>query len=135
LHTTAVLEREITATKQRSAQRPRSGHSTTVLTLEEEIFSLHSFAPEILAQLPRLFAESVVDASSKVVGDATGEALVRCIGDDRLRDPEQVYASLDSFLQGGSDEMRRAIVQSFSARVHRLYRITMELAARPARIQ
>jgi hypothetical protein len=81
-----------------------------------------------------LFAESVVDASSKVLGEATGEALVRCIGDNKLRDPEQVYASLNSFLQGGSDEMRRAIVQSFRVRVHRVYRVTMELAARPARI-
>ena len=132
---TGALEREVTATRQKGASRSSHGQRFAVLSLEEEILSLHSFAPEVLVQLPRLFAESVVDASSRVLGEATGEALLRCIGDDKLKDPEQVYASLDFFLQSGSDEMRKAIIRSFHTRVNGLYKITMDFAARPARIQ
>ena len=129
------MEREVIATNRKRASRLSHGQRFAALSLEEEILCLDSFAPEVLVQLPQLFAESVVDASSRVLGEATGEALLRCIGDARLRNPEQVYASLDSFLQSGSDEMRNAIIQSFHSRVNGLYRITMDLAARPARIQ
>ena len=106
--------------KARSAHRP--------LTLEEEIFSLHSLAPATLSQLPALFAESVVDSATRVLGETTGEALVRCIGDSKLKEPEMVYERLDSFLQGGSDDMKKAIVQAFKEKVHRLYQITMDVS-------
>ena len=102
----------------------------TQLTLEEEVFSLREVAPEALKQLPELFAESVVDSAIKVLGEATGEALVRCIGDGRLRDPNEVYSRLEHFLLGGSEEMKDAIIEAFKARVHRVYKLTMEVAAK-----
>ena len=99
------------------------------LTLEEEIFSLHEVAPEALRQLPALFAESVVHSATKILGEATGEALVRRIGDSKLRDPIEVYSCLESFLMGGSDEVKDAIIAAFKGRVHRIYKLTMEVAA------
>jgi hypothetical protein len=115
-----------------SAMKPASGrHSPVItqLTLEAEILSLNQVAPEILEQLPGLFAEAVVDSATKVLGAATGEALIRCIGDSRLRDPTQVYARLDSFLLGGSDEMKRSIEHEFRRRVHGLYILAMGTVA------
>ncbi len=99
------------------------------LSLEEEVFSLRTLAPETLNQLPTLFAESVVASAARVLGETTGEAFIRCIGDNRLKEPLEVYSRLDSFLLGGSEEMKKAIVQAFRNRVHRLYRLTLEVAA------
>lgn len=99
------------------------------LTLEEEVLSLKALAPETLDQLPSLFAESVVASATKVLGETTGEAFIRCIGDGNLKDPSEVYDRLDSFLLGGSSEMKEAIVQAFRSRVHRLYKLTMQVAA------
>lgn len=93
------------------------------------MFSLRALAPEVLDQLPLLFAQSVVESATRILGETTGEALVRFIGDSKLRDPGQVYSCLDSFLFGGSDEMKKAIVMTFSDRVHRLYKVTVEVAA------
>jgi hypothetical protein len=115
-----------------SAMKPRSSRNKpifTQLTLEEEILSLQEVAPETLDHLPRLFAEAVVDSATKVLGAATGEALIRWIGDRRLRDPVQVYSRLDSFLMGGSDEMKHSIDQEFRRRVHGLYRLAMGVVA------
>jgi len=111
---------------------PASGRHRFVitrLTLEEEILSLREVVPEALEHLPGLFAESVVDSAARVLGAATGEALVRFIGDSRLKDPAQVYSRLDSFLMGGSDEMKRSIDNEFRRRVHGLYRLAMGVAA------
>lgn len=120
------MSRAVSALRHGSRQK----HVFTHLTLEEEIFSLREVAPEALRDLPELFAESVVDSAAKVLGEATGEALVRCIGDGRLRDPTEVYSRLESFLMGGSDEMKQAIIATFKGKVHRIYRLTMEVAAR-----
>ena len=116
-----------------SALRAGNAHAKFAprkLTLEEEVFSLRELAPEALSQLPLLFAESVVASATQVLGEATGEALVRCIGDNRLKDPTEVYSRLDSFLMGGSDEMKEAIIQAFRSRVHRLYTLTVDVVAR-----
>jgi len=115
-----------------SAMKPGSDRHKLVitqLTLEEEIFSLQEVAPGILDHLPRLFAEAVVDSATKVLGTATGEALIRRIGDRRLKDPAQVYSRLDSFLMGGSDEMKHSIDQEFRRRVHGLYKQAMGVVA------
>jgi hypothetical protein len=115
-----------------SAMKPSSTRHKLVitqLTLEEEILSLQEVAPETLDHLPRLFAGAVVDSATKVLGSATGEALIRYIGDRRLRDPAQVYSRLDSFLMGGSDEMKHSIDQEFRRRVHGLYRLAMGVVA------
>jgi hypothetical protein len=101
----------------------------TQLTLEEEILSLREVAPEALEQLPELFGGAVVDSATRVLGAATGEALIRCIGDSNLKDPAQVYSRLDSFLMGGSGEMKHSIDQEFRRRVHALYRLAMGVAA------
>ena len=98
------------------------------MTLEEEVLSLEQLAPHTLDQLPALFAESVVAVSTKVLGETTGEAFVRCIGDGKLRDPAEVYQRLDSFLLGGSGPIREAIMGEFRNRVHRLYRLTVQVA-------
>jgi len=97
------------------------------LTLEAEIRSLHSLAPESVAQLPTLFAESVVKSCSSILGESSGEALVRRIGDQSLRSPDYAFSRIDSLLLGGSETLKKSIRGSFRARVHRLYRITMGL--------
>ena len=89
---------------------------------------MNALAPSTVSQLPVLFAESVVDSASKVLGEATGEALIRCIGDSKLKDPEMVYSRLDSFLLGGSETMKSAIIKAFRVKVHRLYKITVDVA-------
>lgn len=86
-------------------------------------------APTTAAQLPTLFAESVVKSCTGVLGESSGEALVRRIGDRRLTNPEEVYAKVDSLLLGGSEGLKRAIRRSFRADVHRLYAVTMDLRA------
>jgi len=107
---------------------PHQKQVFTRLTLEEEILSLNEMAPEALAQLPELFAEAVVDSATKVLGEATGEAFIRHIGDRRLKDPNEVYSRLDSFLKEGSDAMKEAIKAAFRHRVHQIYKLTVEVA-------
>jgi hypothetical protein len=106
------------------------------LSLEAEILSLHSLAPETVEQLPTLFSESVVKSCTVVLGEASGEALVRRIGDSRLQSPYQVYARIESFLSSGADILKEAIKNAFRERVHRLYKAAMNLETRrlaPAR--
>ena len=100
----------------------------TQMTLEEEVLSLKELAPYTLDQLPALFAESVVAVSTKVLGETTGEAFIRCIGDSKLSDPAEVYQKLDSFLLGGAGPIKEAIMEEFRNRVHRLYRLTVQVA-------
>ena len=126
------MAQAVSETKRLQLQLPKP--EDTKLTLEEEIFSLHALQPHILRQLRETFAESVVDSATKVLGESTGEAFIRCIGDEKLRDPEEVYASLDSFLHGGSEEMKHAIVATFTAKVHALYNLTREMANQAASI-
>ncbi len=119
----------LAVSKQKSAIRAKSFRAR--LSLEEEILSLNSLAPRCLSQLPELFSESVVDAASRILGEATGEALVRCVGDSKLRDPDAVYDSLDSFLGGGAGDVKKVIQRVFAGKVHNLYRITLEVVSRP----
>ena len=119
------MSRMVTAMKHGTPHR----QAFTRLTLEEEVFSLQVMAPEALRQLPELFAESVVDSATKVLGEATGEAFLRHIGDRRLSDPTEVYSRLDSYLMEGSEEMKKAIAEAFRRRVHGDYKLTMEVAA------
>ena len=123
---TESMSQTVAASKHRKTQKLKTVQKA--MTLEEEIMSLHALAPRTLNQLPGLFAESVVDSSNKVLGEATGEAFIRCIGDKNLNDPDHVYERLESFLQGGSDEMKKAIIGAFRARVHRLYKLTMDVS-------
>lgn len=104
----------------------------TRMTLEEEVLSLKELAPYTLNQLPALYAESVVFAATKVLGETTGEAFIRCIGDSMLRDPAEVCQKLDSFLLGGSGPIKEAITDEFRNRVHRLYRLTVQVAVNSA---
>jgi hypothetical protein len=103
------------------------------LGLEAEIRSLHSLAPESVAQLPTLFAESVVRSCSSILGETSGEALIRRIGDKRLRSPEEVYERVDALLRGGSETLKKSIKGSFRTKVHRLYKITLDVQSRPYR--
>lgn len=100
------------------------------LSLEAEIRSLFSVCPESVEQLPSLFAESVVESCFGVAGTSGGEALVRRIGDKRLRDPESVYEKTDALLLGGSATLKRSIEQRFRNKVHRLYKISMSFEAK-----
>jgi hypothetical protein len=116
----------VEATRGKKAQLPKQ--TQVRLTVEEEIFSLQELAPQALARLPEIFAESVVDSATKILGESTGEALIRCIGDSKLRDPDRVYARLDDFLHDGSDEIRKAIAKMFASKVHLLYKLSLDLA-------
>ena len=100
------------------------------LTLEGEIRSLCTLAPETVSQLPSLFSQSVVESCTNVAGPSAGEALVRRIGDERLQDPREAYARIDALLHGGSDTLKEAIEQRFRNKVHRLYRISMKIEER-----
>jgi hypothetical protein len=84
-------------------------------------------APRTVSQLPSLFAESVVKSCSNVLGESTGEALVRRIGDTRLVNPDEAYGKIDSLLLGGSESLKRSIRASFRAKVHRLYKHAMTI--------
>jgi hypothetical protein len=119
----ALMAIAVTDSRRRSASKRSADYSG--LTLETEIRSLHSLAPESVAQLPTLFAESVVKSCSSVLGETSGEALVRRIGDRRIRRPDYAFSRIDSLLRGGSDTLKRSIKSSFRARVHRLYKITL----------
>jgi hypothetical protein len=97
-------------------------------TLEEEIFIVNSLAPDMVARLPSLFSDSVVDSVTSILGESAGEALIRSIGEERLMSPEETYASLDSMLHGGSEILKSAIREDFRVRVHRLYKMTLDMA-------
>jgi hypothetical protein len=96
-------------------------------TLETEIRSLYSLTPEYMEQLRSLFAESVIESCSYIIGTSSGEALVRRIGDGRLPSPEEAFERIDALLGGGSDTLKRAIEFRFRSKVHTLYRISMSL--------
>jgi hypothetical protein len=104
--------------------------SMSGLSLEAEVRSLCSVSPESLAQLPALFADSVVESCTSIAGASTGEALTRRIGDENLQCPEKVYSRIDTLLQGGSDTLKKAIQLRFCIKVHRLYKISMSLEAK-----
>jgi fructose/tagatose bisphosphate aldolase len=97
-------------------------------TLEEEIFTVNSLAPEMVARLPSLFSDSVVDSVTNILGESSGEALIRSIGEERLMSPEETYEKLDSVLHGGSEILKSAIREDFRVRVHRLYKMTLDMA-------
>src|SRR5215831_17851196 len=121
----------MTASVQKRAMRHISG--LIAETMEEEIFALNSIEPKLTKQLPSIFADSVVRSASSILGEATGEALIRRIGEDKLKNPASVYQSLDEFLQGGADFLKGAIREEFRVRVHKLYRMTLELAREDSR--
>ena len=109
---------------------PYRGANPGGMSLEAEIRSLCTLEPENVRQLPLLFADSVVESCTTIAGMSTGEALIRRIGDGMLQDPEEVYGRIDTLLQGGSSTLRKAIEQRFRSKVHRLYRVSINLESR-----
>jgi len=97
-------------------------------TLEEEILTVSSLAPDMIARLPSLFSDSVVDSVTNILGDGPGEALVRSIGEECLMSPEETYERLDSVFHAGSEILKSAIREDFRVRVHRLYMIALDIA-------
>ena len=114
-----------------STRRPSSSRISSLngLSHEAEIRSLYSLAPENMRQLSKLFSESVVESCTAIAGSSSGEALVRRIGDERLLNPEETFSQIDALLGGGSDTLKRAIELKFRNKVHRLYKVTMNLKA------
>ena len=100
------------------------------ITLEAEIRSLYSLKPESVKQLSTLFANAVVESCTSLTGVSTGEALLRRIGDEKLHSPEKTYKQIDKLLHGGSESLKAAIEQRFRSKVHRLYRMSMNLEMR-----
>lgn len=101
-------------------------------TLEEEILTVNSLAPEMVARLPSLFSDSVIDSITNILGENSGEALIRNIGEESLMSPTETYESLDSVFHGGSEILKAAIREDFRVRVHRLYGIALD--AEPPRL-
>lgn len=97
-------------------------------TLEEELFTLHTITPSLVRELPSLFSESVVTSVTSILGEDSGDALIRGIGDECLADPTEVYEKLDSLLQDGSEILKAAIREEFRVKVHRLHKMTMDMA-------
>ena len=97
-------------------------------TLEEEVFTIHSIAPDTVRRIPSLFSESVVDSVTSILGPDSGEALIRSIGDESLLEPSLVYEKLDSVLHDGSEILKAAIREEFRVKVHRLYELALGMA-------
>jgi hypothetical protein len=97
-------------------------------TLEEELFTLHVLLPSLVEELSSLFSESVFTSVTSILGEDLGEALIRGIGDESLVDPAKTYERLDSLLQDGSEILKAAIREEFRVKVHRLYKMTMDMA-------
>ena len=91
---------------------------------------MNALVPEAVAQLPVLFAKSVANACTSVLGAGPGEALVRRIGDHNLMIPAQAYGRIDAFFSTGSDMLKEAIRQDFRDGVHRLYKIAMNVESK-----
>ena len=96
-------------------------------TLDEEILTVASLAPDMITRLPLLFSDSVVDSVTDILGENSGEALVRSIGEKSLRSPEKTYESLDTLLHNGSEVIKAAIREDFRVRLHRLYIMILDL--------
>ena len=113
-----------------AAQKKAASRITTMIgqTLEEEVFTLHSMDPGATTRLPGLFSESVVDSMIDILGEDSGEALLRSIGDENLSDPTETYRRLDSVLMDGSEIMKAAIREEFRVKVHRLYELALGMA-------
>jgi hypothetical protein len=97
-------------------------------TMEEEIFTLDALEHDVIALLPSLFSHSVMNSMKNILGENSGEALIRSIGEERLTNSEEVYASLDSIFHGGSEVLKIAIREDFRVRVHRLYKMRLGAA-------
>ena len=97
-------------------------------TLDEEILTVDSLAPDMIALLPLLFSDSVVDSVINILGENSGEALLRNIGEESLRSPESTYESLDALFHNGSEVLKAAIREDFRVRLHRLCMMVLDLA-------
>ena len=109
---------------------PHIGMNLSGLSLEAEIRSLCVLSPETASQLPSLFSQSVIEWCSIIGGASVGEALIRRIGDGRLGNPEETYKRVGALLHGGSGTLKQAIEQRFRSKVHRFYKMSMNLAIR-----
>jgi len=113
-----------------TVQRKAAGRITQLIgqTLEEEIFTINSAAPALIPRLPSLFSESVVDSITEILGDSAGEALLRSIGDENLHDPDCVYDALDEVCKDGGEFLKAAVREEFRVKVHKLYKLTLDMA-------
>lgn len=120
----------MSATISAALQEKAMGRITKLIgqTLEEEIFTLHSLLPDMVARLPSLFSESVIDSMTSILGESSGEALIRRIGDESLLNPTEVYETLDSVFQDGSKILKAAIREEFRVKVHGLYKMIIDMA-------
>jgi hypothetical protein len=112
-----------------AAQRKALSHMSDLIgqTMEEEILNLNLLLADLNERLPLLFADSVMDSLSTILGDATAETLIRHIGEDYLQDPSRVYAGLDEFLRGGSEFLKWAIQEELRVKVHKLYMLANQM--------
>jgi hypothetical protein len=114
-----------------AALRKRATDRITELvgqTLEEEVRTMDVLAPEVLARLPIIFGDSVMDSLMSILGEESGEALIRIVGDVRFMTPEEAYESLDEIFHSGSEILKAAIREELRVRVHRLYKETVGMA-------
>jgi hypothetical protein len=118
-------------------QRKAVKHMSRLIaqTMDEEIMNLNAFMPDLTKRLPSIFADSVLNSFSSILGEATGEALVRFIGEDNLESPSEVYDRLDEYLQGGSELVKGAILEEFRVRIHKLYKMATNAVAKSGSIQ
>jgi hypothetical protein len=125
----ASLQVSVAATKWEKAEQARLARPTHHrLSTEVEIISLQTLAPGTLSRLPQVFAESVIDSAMRVLGESTGEAFIRWIGDGNLSDPDRVYSRMNTFSQVGLGEMKKVIQKTFSSKVHSIYKLAVDLA-------
>ena len=89
-------------------------------TVEEDLLSLQALAPDMAEDLHSLFKEAVTYSLVGILGANEARALVRQIAGTDLESPYAVFETLDSFLHGGSQTLRNAIVEEFRVNVHLL---------------
>lgn len=87
-------------------------------SLEEDIITLHSMAPDSTVELRSIFKEATLDASTNILDESTAQALMFHIREANLGSQYEIMAYLDSLLRDGSAIMKAAIMAEFRAKVH-----------------
>jgi hypothetical protein len=89
-------------------------------TVEEELLTLQTLAPDTIEDLYHVFEETVIDSLVRILGENGATAAVILMAETNFESPSGVFAALDSIFQEGSQFLRRTIVEEFRASLHLL---------------
>ncbi len=89
--------------------------------IEDELFALGVWAPELVEDLASVFKEALTDALANMLDESTAEALEVYLGKVNLGDPAIVFPALDSTLREGAKTVKEAVCREFRVKVHERY--------------